>query len=83
MEPDGTLFMLYLVLEGTERFVVEFIRLNPRLLFGLTEAQLWSIPLIIIGLIGIFYLRSKPASLEAELVNGEGQLQTVAKHFRR
>ncbi|MCL4539262.1 MAG: prolipoprotein diacylglyceryl transferase [Bacteroidetes bacterium] len=61
MEPAGTLFMLYLVFAGAERFLVEFIRLNPRLLFGLSEAQIWSIPMMIVGLIGFFYLRSKPS----------------------
>lgn len=59
MKPEGTLFMLYLMFAGAERFAVEFIRLNPRLLFGLSEAQLWSIPMMIVGLIGFFYLRSK------------------------
>ncbi len=54
--PDGSLFMSYLVLAGLERLLVEFIRLNPRLLFGLSEAQLVSIPLIVIGLIGWTYL---------------------------
>ncbi len=62
--PDGRLFMLYLVLEGIERFTVEFIRLNPRLLFGLSEAQLWSIPLVTIGVIGFFYLGSKVQQTE-------------------
>jgi phosphatidylglycerol:prolipoprotein diacylglycerol transferase len=52
---DGRLFMLYLVLSGIERFSVEFIRLNDRLLFGLTEAQLISVLLIIIGSIGYYY----------------------------
>lgn len=59
LKPTGTLFMLYLMLAGAERFTVEFIRLNPRLLFGLSEAQLWSIPMMIIGLAGFFYLRSR------------------------
>ncbi len=64
MEPAGTLFMLYLVFAGAERFLVEFIRLNPRLLFGLSEAQLWSIPMMIIGLLGFFFLRSKASTAE-------------------
>lgn len=62
LKPAGTLFMLYLMLAGAERFLVEFIRLNPRLLFGLSEAQLWSIPLMIVGLVGFFYLRREPSS---------------------
>jgi phosphatidylglycerol---prolipoprotein diacylglyceryl transferase len=49
---NGILFMIYLILYGMERFLVELIRLNPRLLFGLSEAQLISILLIISGIIG-------------------------------
>ena len=47
--PDGKLFMIYLILSGLFRFLIEFIRLNPRLLFGLTEAQLFSIVAIAAG----------------------------------
>ena len=53
---DGKLFMLYLVFAGAERFFIEFIRLNPRLLWGLSEAQLISIPLMIVGTLGFIYL---------------------------
>lgn len=52
---DGKLFMFYLVFISIERFSIEFIRLNPRLLFGLSEAQLISIGLFFIGVIGIIY----------------------------
>ena len=48
--------MLYLVLAGAERFIIEFIRLNPRLLWGLSEAQLISIPMMVIGVLGFIYL---------------------------
>jgi phosphatidylglycerol---prolipoprotein diacylglyceryl transferase len=53
--PDGKLFMLYLIFSGTSRLLVEFIRLNPRILFGLSEAQIISIVLIMVGLIGFIY----------------------------
>ena len=53
---DGKLFMLYLMFAGAERFLIETIRLNPRLLFNMSEAQLISIPLFIIGAIGYYYL---------------------------
>lgn len=53
--PDGKLFTIYLMLAGLERLLVEFIRLNPRILFGLSEAQLVSIGLIAAGIIGYFY----------------------------
>ena len=55
-KPDGKLFMIYLILAGLERLLIEFIRLNPRFLLGLSEAQLVSIPLILIGAGGLFYL---------------------------
>ncbi len=47
--PNGTLFWLYLVLSATARFFIEFIRINPRLAFGLSEAQLISVALAAIG----------------------------------
>lgn len=57
--PDGKLFMLYLVLAGIERLAIEFIRLNPKLLLGLTEAQLISIGMILIGAGGILYYNNQ------------------------
>jgi len=53
---QGRIFMLYLVFAGTERFLVELIRLNPRILFGLSQAQLIAIILIAIGTAGWFFL---------------------------
>src|SRR5437762_2996377 len=47
--PAGALLALYLVLSGVARFLVEFVRVNPRLLFGLTEAQLVSLALVALG----------------------------------
>jgi len=37
--PAGVVFGSYLVLSGLARFLVEFIRLNPRSIFGMTNAQ--------------------------------------------
>jgi phosphatidylglycerol:prolipoprotein diacylglycerol transferase len=42
----GRLFALYLVLAGTERLLVEFIRRNNEVLLGLTIPQLLSIVMI-------------------------------------
>ena len=50
--PTGTMFMFYLMLSGIARFFVEFIRLNPRLLFGVSEAQLIAVIMIAAGLVG-------------------------------
>lgn len=45
----GTIAWLYLILGGFSRFIVEFWRINPPLAFGLSEAQWFSIVLIIGG----------------------------------
>lgn len=49
----GVLFALYLVLSGTERLLVEFIRRNNEVFAGLTAPQLESVALIVIGLVWI------------------------------
>ena len=50
--PTGLLFMVYLMMAGAARLLVEFIRLNPRIALGLSEAQLISILMILLGIIG-------------------------------
>jgi phosphatidylglycerol:prolipoprotein diacylglycerol transferase len=47
---DGRLFGLYLILSGLSRFFVEFIRINPKILIGLSEAQIISFVLIVSGI---------------------------------
>jgi phosphatidylglycerol:prolipoprotein diacylglycerol transferase len=56
---EGKIFMLYLIFAGLERFFIEFMRINPRLMYGLSEAQLIAIPLFLIGLYGWFNLSKK------------------------
>jgi len=59
--PDGKLFMIYLLMASTFRFSIEFLRINPRILFGLSEAQLFAAGLFVLGLVGIVYLdRTQP-----------------------
>jgi len=41
------------VLSSTQRFGVEFLRLNPRVAVGLTEAQLIAAALGLVGLAGL------------------------------
>jgi phosphatidylglycerol:prolipoprotein diacylglycerol transferase len=47
----GLLFACYLVLAGTERLLVEFVRRNDPVVAGLTEAQLLSLVMILAGAI--------------------------------
>ena len=46
---DGTIFSTYLVLSGLARFLVEFVRINPPVVLGLTQAQLTSLLLVAVG----------------------------------
>jgi phosphatidylglycerol:prolipoprotein diacylglycerol transferase len=68
----GRLFMLYLILSSLSRFLVEFIRLNPRILFCLSEAQLISIVFFAIGLFGFYKLKSPPDSAQSDLKTNVG-----------
>lgn len=45
------LFALYAVLMGVSRFLVEFIRLNDKIVLGLSQPQLWSLVLVAGGVI--------------------------------
>jgi phosphatidylglycerol---prolipoprotein diacylglyceryl transferase len=49
--PQGSVFAAYLVLTGIARFLVEFIRINPRSFFGLTNAQAASLASIAVGIV--------------------------------
>jgi phosphatidylglycerol---prolipoprotein diacylglyceryl transferase len=63
----GVVLGLYLVLSGTERLLVEFIRRNKEVFWGLTAPQLESIALMIGGavvLVAIGY-RTRPPGLGA------------------
>ncbi|HJS55500.1 MAG TPA: prolipoprotein diacylglyceryl transferase family protein [Chitinophagaceae bacterium] len=62
LKVPGTLFALYLILNGIERFFIEKIRVNTKMdIFGLqvTQAELISSLLVISGLLLWFYLRKK------------------------
>jgi phosphatidylglycerol:prolipoprotein diacylglycerol transferase len=53
----AVLFAWYLLLSGTERFLVEFIRRNPAEVLGLTEAQVLSLVLMLAGAVWLGQLR--------------------------
>jgi phosphatidylglycerol:prolipoprotein diacylglycerol transferase len=50
------LFAWYLILSGTSRFLVEFIRLNPELAFGLTSSQFLALTGIVVAIIILLQL---------------------------
>ena len=57
--PGGRVFYWYLVLAGAARFVVEFVRINPRVFDGLSEAQLIAVVMMIVGGIALFLTRER------------------------
>jgi phosphatidylglycerol:prolipoprotein diacylglycerol transferase len=58
----GRLFFLYLVTAGAARFLVEFVRINPRVLWGLSEAQLIAIVMMVTGTVAYLYTSSRAAN---------------------
>lgn len=49
-KPKGEIFGYFLIFTGIARFLVEFIRINPRVLYGLTNAQVVSLVSIAAGI---------------------------------
>jgi len=60
----GVLFAMYLMVAGFERFMVEFVRRNEDVAIGLTQAQLLSVGMVLLGGIWI------------AVIAGRGQLRT-------
>lgn len=63
IRPDGGVFMVYLVATGAVRFGLEFLALAPPVALGLTEAQLISVGVIVIGAAGVWQLKARPVAL--------------------
>ena len=61
--PDGRVLVLSVIAVGGVRFGLEFLALASPVAFGLTEAQLISLGLIMIGTVGLRYVRAVPLSL--------------------
>lgn len=62
----GEIFCNYLVLTGVARFLIEFIRINPRSFFGLSNAQAASLVSILVGAVFLKRLKSRFHSLKKE-----------------
>src|SRR5689334_16547974 len=62
-EAPGKVFCTYLILTGVARFLIEFIRINPRSFFGMSNAQTASLISILLGI--VLLLRVKASSPKA------------------
>jgi phosphatidylglycerol:prolipoprotein diacylglycerol transferase len=63
--PTGWILGEYLVLTGAARFLVEFIRRNPRVLWGLSNAQLASAGAAVAGIVLIAWAATRRAPEDA------------------
>ncbi len=57
----GAILGQYLMLSGVARFLVEFIRRNPRILWGLSNAQLASAGAVLTGVALTWWAATRPA----------------------
>ncbi|HET6267512.1 MAG TPA: prolipoprotein diacylglyceryl transferase [Acidobacteriota bacterium] len=64
----GKVFSLFLILAGLERFGIEWIRLNRPVFLGLTEAQLVSVAVAIMGVILFLKLPSAVESPQSKRI---------------
>lgn len=71
----GQIFFLYMMLAGTARFLVEFLRINPRVLMGLSEAQLIALTMMVLGTTLYIYTSLRSRNAEAPSQAGEKSSQ--------
>jgi len=57
-EVPGKVFCAYLILTGAARFLIEFIRINPRSFFGMSNAQTASLVSILLGIMLVLKIKS-------------------------
>ncbi len=57
----GEIFSIYLILTGIARFLIEFIRINPRSFYGLSNAQAASLVSLIAGAVLLWRIKSGAA----------------------
>ncbi len=63
--PVGWLTGVYLVLSGVGRFLVEFVRINPKLYLGMSNAQVAALGSVLVGLGLVVWARRRvPVELE-------------------
>jgi len=60
---EGGMLYFYLILAGLARFLVEFVRINPRVFIGLTEAQLISIAMIVVGTLAWYWSAARGSAV--------------------
>src|SRR5579863_10427716 len=65
--PTGAILGEYLVLSGMARFLVEFLRRNPKVLWGLSNAQLASLGSVAVGVLLLIWVSNRRTVEETAL----------------
>jgi phosphatidylglycerol:prolipoprotein diacylglycerol transferase len=55
---------IYLALSGLGRFLVEFVRINPKLYLGMSNAQVAALGSVVAGLVVMVVARRRPAAVQ-------------------
>ncbi len=77
---QGLLFGASLILLGVERFIAEFWRITPRVFGWMTAAQIFSIIAFIVGIVIVFWARSRPPVVpEAVPAVGNGTITKASE----
>lgn len=66
-KPVGWLTGLYLVLSGLGRFLVEFVRINPKLYWGMSNAQVAALGSMVVGAVVMAVAQAKREQWAPEL----------------
>jgi len=67
--PTGAILGEYLILSGTARFLVEFVRRNPKVLWGLSNAQLASAGSVAAGVLLLVWASTRRVQTAQEAVD--------------
>ncbi|HEX4286327.1 MAG TPA: prolipoprotein diacylglyceryl transferase [Terracidiphilus sp.] len=73
-KPLGWILGEYLILSGTSRFLVEFIRRNPKILFGLSNAQLASAGSVLAGVGLLVWATTRKVSAQSSTPQPVGKM---------
>ena len=66
LKPAGSIFFLFLFLNGLERFFIEKIRVNEPVLGNITQAEIIATLLMLAGITGLVWLRKRKLTNDAE-----------------
>jgi phosphatidylglycerol:prolipoprotein diacylglycerol transferase len=68
-KPVGWMTGVYLVLSGIGRFLVEFVRINPRIYLGMSNAQVAALGTVVAGVLLVMWSRAKQVQWAPELAS--------------